>query len=181
MVHGKMKPHEKETAMQLFITNETQIMVATTVIEVGVNVPNASVMVIENAERFGLSQLHQLRGRVGRGADQSYCLLVTSYQISNETRKRLEIMTRTNDGFEIAEADLQLRGPGDLDGTQQSGLPFQLRIANLAKDGALLQLARNAASEILTKDSMLISPENKLLEKQLEHRRKETANWSVIS
>lgn len=132
MVHGKMKPAEKDAAMQEFVQHKSQIMVATTVIEVGVNVPNASVMVIENAERFGLAQLHQLRGRVGRGADQSYCVLVTSRKISNETRKRLEIMTRTNDGFEIAEADLQLRGPGDLEGTQQSGLPFQLHIANLS-------------------------------------------------
>lgn len=138
-VHGKMKPAEKDAQMQLFISGDAQIMVATTVIEVGVNVPNASVMIIENAERFGLSQLHQLRGRVGRGADQSYCILVTTYKLTEETRKRLEIMVRTNDGFEIAEADLKLRGPGDLEGTQQSGIAFDLKIADIARDGQLLQ------------------------------------------
>ena len=146
MVHGKMKPAIKESAMQQFKNAETQIMVATTVIEVGVDVPNASVMVIESAERFGLSQLHQLRGRVGRGAEQSYCILMSSYKLSNESRKRLETMVRTNDGFEIAEVDMKLRGPGDLEGTQQSGMGFDLKIANLAKDGEILQLARNVAS-----------------------------------
>jgi ATP-dependent DNA helicase RecG len=181
MVHGKMKPAEKEAAMQEFVQHKAQIMVATTVIEVGVNVPNASVMVIENAERFGLAQLHQLRGRVGRGADQSYCVLVTSRKISNETRKRLEIMTRTNDGFEIAEADLQLRGPGDLEGTQQSGLPFQLRVANLAKDGAFVQLARECATEILEADPQLKLPSNEILVKELKNKKKEQQNWSIIS
>lgn len=152
MVHGKMKPAEKDAEMQRFVGGEAQIMVATTVIEVGVNVPNATVMVIENAERFGLSQLHQLRGRVGRGADQSYCVLVTSHKLSDDTRKRIEIMTRTNDGFEISEADLQLRGPGDMEGTQQSGIAFDLRIANIAKDGQILQLARDIAGEVLDSD-----------------------------
>ena len=149
MVHGKMKPAIKESAMQQFKNAETQIMVATTVIEVGVDVPNASVMVIESAERFGLSQLHQLRGRVGRGAEQSYCILMSSYKLSNESRKRLETMVRTNDGFEIAEVDMKLRGPGDLEGTQQSGMGFELKIANLSKDGEILQLARNVANDIL--------------------------------
>lgn len=181
MVHGKMKPAEKDAAMQEFVQHKSQIMVATTVIEVGVNVPNASVMVIENAERFGLAQLHQLRGRVGRGADQSYCVLVTSRKISNETRKRLEIMTRTNDGFEIAEADLQLRGPGDLEGTQQSGLPFQLHIANLAKDGHFVQLARECASEILENDPQLKSPANEIIVKELKTKKREQQNWSIIS
>ena len=137
-----LKPAEKDAEMQRFVSGDTQIMVATTVIEVGVNVPNASVMVIENAERFGLSQLHQLRGRVGRGADQSYCILVTTYKLTEETRKRLEIMVQTNDGFEIAEADLKLRGPGDLEGTQQSGVAFDLKIADIARDGQLLQYVR---------------------------------------
>ena len=156
MVHGKMKPVEKEVEMKKFISGQAHIMVATTVIEVGVNVPNASVMIIENAERFGLSQLHQLRGRVGRGADQSYCILMTSHKLSEDTRKRLEIMVRTNDGFEISEADLQLRGPGDMDGTQQSGIAFDLKIANIAKDGQILQLARDIATEVLEKDPELI-------------------------
>lgn len=151
-VHGKMKPAEKDAEMQRFVSGETQIMVATTVIEVGVNVPNASVMVIENAERFGLSQLHQLRGRVGRGADQSYCILVTTYKLTEETRKRLEIMVQTNDGFEIAEADLKLRGPGDLEGTQQSGVAFDLKIADIARDGQLLQYVRDVANRIVDED-----------------------------
>lgn len=151
-VHGKMKPAEKDEEMQRFLANETQIMVATTVIEVGVNVPNASVMVIENAERFGLSQLHQLRGRVGRGADQSYCILVTGYKLTEETRKRIEIMVQTNDGFEIAEADLKLRGPGDLEGTQQSGVAFDLKIADIARDGQLLQYVREIAERLLDAD-----------------------------
>jgi hypothetical protein len=152
MVHGKLKPAEKDAEMQRFVRGETQIMVATTVIEVGVNVPNASVMVIENAERFGLSQLHQLRGRVGRGAEQSFCILVTKYQLSDVTRKRIQVMVDSNDGFEIAEQDLKLRGPGDLEGTQQSGMAFNLRIANLAKDGILLQMARNEAAALLDAD-----------------------------
>ena len=156
-------------------------MVATTVIEVGVNVPNASVMVIENAERFGLSQLHQLRGRVGRGADQSYCILVTSYKLSEETRKRLEIMVQTCDGFEIAEADLKLRGPGDLEGTQQSGVAFDLKIADIARDGQLLQHVREVARAVVEKDPTGILPENELLWKQLQALRKTNVNWAAIS
>ena len=163
MVHGKMKPADKDAQMQLFVNHEAHIMVATTVIEVGVNVPNASVMIIESAERFGLSQLHQLRGRVGRGAEQSYCILMTSHKLSQDTRKRMEIMVRTNDGFEISEADLQLRGPGDLEGTQQSGIAFDLKIANLAKDGQILQLARDLAQDIIHNDSRLRSPDNFIL------------------
>jgi ATP-dependent DNA helicase RecG len=180
-VHGQMKPAEKDAEMQRFVNGETQIMVATTVIEVGVNVPNASVMVIENAERFGLSQLHQLRGRVGRGADQSYCILVTSYKLSEETRKRLEIMVQTNDGFEIAEADLKLRGPGDLEGTQQSGVAFDLKIADIARDGQLLQHVREIASEIIEKDPTGVLPENEILWRQLQSLRKTNVNWSAIS
>ena len=181
MVHGKMKSAEKEAQMQKFVLGETQIMVATTVIEVGVNVPNASVMIIENAERFGLSQLHQLRGRVGRGAEQSYCILLTSFKMSNDTRKRMEIMVRTNDGFEISEADLQLRGPGDLDGTTQSGLPFDLKIADLAKDGKMLEIARQTAIDILENDPTLQKEENKILVNQLRKIRNKNFNWSVIS
>jgi ATP-dependent DNA helicase RecG len=180
-LHGKMKAAEKDAEMQRFVGGETQIMVATTVIEVGVNVPNASVMVIENAERFGLSQLHQLRGRVGRGADQSYCILVTNYKLSEDTRKRLEIMVRTNDGFEIAEADLKLRGPGDLEGTQQSGIAFDLKIADLARDGQLLQYVRNIAQEIVDDDPSGINPDNELLWKQLKSLRKTNVNWASIS
>lgn len=180
-VHGKMKAAEKDAQMQLFVSGEAQIMVATTVIEVGVNVPNASVMIIENAERFGLSQLHQLRGRVGRGAEQSYCVLVTSYKLSEDTRKRLEIMVRTNDGFEIAEADLKLRGPGDLEGTQQSGIAFDLKIANLARDGQLLQYVRNIAEEIVERDPTGELPENEVLWKQLKALRKTNINWAAIS
>ena len=180
-VHGQMKPAEKDAEMQRFVNAETQIMVATTVIEVGVNVPNASVMVIENAERFGLSQLHQLRGRVGRGADQSYCILVTSYKLSEDTRKRLEIMVQTCDGFEIAEADLKLRGPGDLEGTQQSGVAFDLKIADIAKDGQLLQYVREVASGILEKDPTCVLPENEVLWKQLQSLRKTNVNWAAIS
>ena len=181
MVHGKMKPAEKDAEMQKFVSGEAHIMVATTVIEVGVNVPNASVMIIENAERFGLSQLHQLRGRVGRGADQSYCILMTSHKLSQETRKRLEIMVRTNDGFEISEADLQLRGPGDMEGTQQSGIAFDLKIANIAKDGQILQLARDIANEILDKDPELSLTENYVLNRQLQKIFKKKINWSLIS
>ena len=167
--------------MQRFLRNETQIMVATTVIEVGVNVPNASVMVIENAERFGLSQLHQLRGRVGRGADQSYCVLVTGYKLTEETRKRIEIMVQTNDGFEIAEADLKLRGPGDLEGTQQSGVAFDLKIADIARDGQLLQYVREIAERLLEEDPEGVRPENAIVWQQLKELRKKNVNWSVIS
>lgn len=180
-VHGKMKPAEKEEEMQRFLRAETQIMVATTVIEVGVNVPNASVMVIENAERFGLSQLHQLRGRVGRGAEQSYCILVTGYKLTEETRKRIEIMVQTNDGFEIAEADLKLRGPGDLEGTQQSGVAFDLKIADLARDGKLLQFVREIADRLLEEDPQGVLPENAIVWRQLKELRKKNVNWSVIS
>ena len=181
MVHGKMKPAEKDSEMQAFVSGETRILVATTVIEVGVNVPNASVMVIENAERFGLSQLHQLRGRVGRGAEQSHCILMTKYEISEDTRKRLSIMTETNDGFKVAEADLQLRGPGDLDGTMQSGLPFALHIANLVRDGVVLQTAREDVQQILSSDPNLQSPEHQFLTAQLKLRATDAVNWSMIS
>ena len=180
-VHGKMKAVEKDAQMQLFVSGEAQIMVATTVIEVGVNVPNASVMIIENAERFGLSQLHQLRGRVGRGAEQSYCILVPGYKLVEETRKRLEIMVRTNDGFEIAEADLKLRGPGDLEGTQQSGIAFDLKIADIARDGQLLQYVRNVAEEVVDADPTGIRPENEILWRQLKALRKTNVNWASIS
>ncbi len=181
MVHGKMKPAIKESAMQQFKNAETQIMVATTVIEVGVDVPNASVMVIESVERFGLSQLHQLRGRVGRGAEQSYCILMSSYKLSNESRKRLETMVRTNDGFEIAEVDMKLRGPGDLEGTQQSGMGFDLKIANLAKDGEILQLARNVASDVLDDDPLLQKEENQMLLRNLLSSKETSFDWSSIS
>lgn len=181
MVHGKMKPAIKERAMQTFKKGETKIMVATTVIEVGVDVPNASVMVIESAERFGLSQLHQLRGRVGRGAEQSYCILMSSYKISTESRKRLETMVRTNDGFEIAEVDMKLRGPGDIEGTQQSGIGFDLKIANLGKDGEILQLARNIASDILDKDPFLQHEENIKLRQMLMSSKQTDFDWSSIS
>ena len=180
-VHGQMKPSDKDAEMQRFVNGETQIMVATTVIEVGVNVPNASVMVIENAERFGLSQLHQLRGRVGRGAEQSYCILVTSYKLSEDTRKRLEIMVQTNDGFEIAEADLKLRGPGDLEGTQQSGVAFDLKIADIARDGQLLQHVREVATLVIEQDPMGVLPENELLWRQLQALRKTNVDWAAIS
>ncbi|ADV42114.1 ATP-dependent DNA helicase RecG [Bacteroides helcogenes] len=180
-VHGKMKPAEKDAQMQLFVSGEAQIMVATTVIEVGVNVPNASVMIIENAERFGLSQLHQLRGRVGRGADQSYCILVTGYKLAEDTRKRLEIMVRTNDGFEIAEADLKLRGPGDLEGTQQSGIAFDLKIADIARDGQLLQYVREIAQKVIDADPTGALPENEILWRQLKTLRKTNVNWAAIS
>jgi len=181
MVHGKMKPAEKDAEMQRFAKGETQIMVATTVIEVGVNVPNASVMIIESTERFGLSQLHQLRGRVGRGADQSYCILMSSYKLSNESKKRIETMVRTNDGFEIAEVDLKLRGPGDIEGTQQSGITYDLKIANLAKDGQVLQYARDIAQSILDKDPLLEKEINFTLAKQVKRLSKAQFNWSVIS
>lgn len=180
-VHGKMKPQEKDSQMHLFVSGEAQIMVATTVIEVGVNVPNASVMVIENAERFGLSQLHQLRGRVGRGAEQSYCILVTGFKLAEETRKRLDIMVCTNDGFEIAEADLKLRGPGDLEGTQQSGVAFDLKIADIARDGQLLQFVREIAQEVVDKDPSGLSSENEILWRRLKELRKTNVNWASIS
>lgn len=183
MVHGQMKAQEKDAQMQIFARGEAQIMVATTVIEVGVNVPNASVMIVENAERFGLSQLHQLRGRVGRGADQSYCILMTSQELSKDTRKRMRIMTETNDGFRIAEADLQLRGPGDLEGTQQSGLPFELHIASLATDGEILNLARQAAKEVLANDPTLENPINQVYIDRLKKLRPQIdrTDWGEIS
>ena len=180
-VHGQMKPAEKDAEMQRFVTGETQIMVATTVIEVGVNVPNASVMVIENAERFGLSQLHQLRGRVGRGADQSYCILVTGYKLSEDTRKRIDIMVQTNDGFEIAEADLKLRGPGDLEGTQQSGVAFDLRIANITRDAQLLQHVREIARQVVEADPEGTAPHHAMMWARLRQMRKTDVNWSDIS
>ena len=180
-VHGKMKPAEKEHQMMLFATNQAQILVATTVIEVGVNVPNASTMIIENAERFGLSQLHQLRGRVGRGAEQSYCILMTHQKIQKETRQRLEIMTSTTDGFVIAEADLKMRGPGDIEGTMQSGIAFDLHIANLATDGQIVQLARDAADDTLDKDPELALPENSILRSELLQQASKAVDWSRIS
>ena len=180
-VHGKMKPADKEEEMQRFVRGETQILVATTVIEVGVNVPNASVMVIFDAQRFGLSQLHQLRGRVGRGADQSYCLLVTPYQLSEDTRKRIDIMCDTNDGFRIAEADLKLRGPGDLEGTAQSGMAFDLKIADIARDGQLVQMARDEAQTIVDDDPTCTSPKYQILWNRLRELRKTNINWGVIS
>jgi len=180
VVHGKLKSKEKDIEMKRFVDGITDIMVSTTVIEVGVDVPNASVMIIENAERFGLSQLHQLRGRVGRGAEQSYCILMSGNKLSNEGRKRLEVMVSTNDGFKIAEADLQLRGPGDLQGTQQSGV-LDFKIANLASDGELITKTNTIASHILQKDVTLIAPKNKLLKEQLESIRKGGQNWGRIS
>jgi ATP-dependent DNA helicase RecG len=180
MVHGRMKPVLKENAMQKFKQGETKILVATTVIEVGVDVPNATVMIIESAERFGLSQLHQLRGRVGRGAEQSYCILMSSYKIGNESRKRLATMVRTNDGFEIAEMDMKLRGPGDLEGTQQSGIGFSLKIANLGKDAEILKLARNEASAILKEDPLLQNKDNLVLLDNLKSKQTDF-NWSSIS
>ncbi len=181
MVHGKMKAADKEAEMQKFISGEAQILLATTVIEVGVNVPNASVMVIESAERFGLSQLHQLRGRVGRGAEQSYCVLVSSYKLSNDTRKRLEIMVNSTNGFEIAEADLKLRGQGDLEGTRQSGEGLTLKIANLASDGIILQFARDKAVEILNEDPDLLSEPHRILNERLKTLFSRTINWHLIS
>ena len=180
-VHGKMKPKDKEEEMQRFVKGETQMLVATTVIEVGVNVPNASVMVILEAQRFGLSQLHQLRGRVGRGADQSYCILVTNHQMSEDTRKRIDIMCETNDGFRIAEADLKLRGPGDLEGTQQSGMAFDLRIADIARDGQLVQLARDEAQAIIDEDPECHSDKYSMLWNRLRQLRKTNVNWAAIS
>ena len=180
-VHGKMKPKEKEEEMNRFVKGETQILVATTVIEVGVNVPNATVMVILEAQRFGLSQLHQLRGRVGRGGDQSYCILVTNYKLSADTKKRIDIMCATNDGFQIAEADLKLRGPGDLEGTQQSGMAFDLKIANIARDGQLVQMARTEALRVVENDEHFDKPEYAMLWQRLKEMKKATIDWASIS
>ena len=180
-VHGRMRPADKEAEMQKFVSGETQILVATTVIEVGVNVPNASVMVILDAQRFGLSQLHQLRGRVGRGADQSYCILVTGVKLADDTRKRIDIMCETNDGFRIAEADLKLRGPGDLEGTQQSGMAFDLKIADIARDGQLVQMARDEAQLVIDDDPACTSERYALLWHRLRQLRKTNVNWAAIS
>jgi len=180
ILHGKMKPADKDFEMARFVKNETKIMVATTVIEVGVNVPNASVMIIESAERFGLAQLHQLRGRVGRGAEQSYCLLLTDYKISADTKKRIETMVRTNNGFEIAEVDLQLRGPGDIGGTRQSGA-IDLMIADLSKDGEILKVARETAVAILNEDPNLAHEKNTMIREQVRQQKKDTTNWARIS
>lgn len=180
-VHGRMKPKEKEVEMQKFVSGETQILVATTVIEVGVNVPNASVMVILDAQRFGLSQLHQLRGRVGRGADQSFCILVTTYKLSEDTRKRIDIMCDTNDGFRIAEADLKLRGPGDLEGTQQSGMAFDLKIADIARDGQIVQMARDEAQAVIDDDPMCEKTAYAMLWNRLREMKKTNINWAAIS
>ncbi len=180
-VHGKMKSAEKDDEMAHFVAGETRILVATTVIEVGVNVPNATMMVIENAERFGLAQLHQLRGRVGRGGDQSYCVLVTSYKLTREMQRRMQIMTETGDGFEIAEEDMKLRGPGDLEGTQQSGIAFDLKVANLARDGQIVQQARDVAKRILDADKDYSLPQNKILWQHLAELRSQRLDWSNIS
>jgi len=180
-VHGKLKNTDKEFSMQQFVKGDAQIMVATTVIEVGVDVPNATVMVIESAERFGLSQLHQLRGRVGRGAEQSHCILMTSYKLSSEARKRIEALVTSNDGFELAELDLKLRGPGDIEGTQQSGMAFDLKIANLAKDGQILQYARDMAMEIIEDDPELSKPQNQILKQYFNKTIDKVVNWGMIS
>jgi len=180
-VHGRMKSDEKEREMRYFIQGETQLLVSTTVIEVGVNVPNASVMVIQNAERFGLAQLHQLRGRVGRGADQSYCILVTKRELSSDTRRRMQIMVESNDGFEIAEEDLKLRGPGDLEGTMQSGMPFDLKVANIVRDSLLMQTARDAAVKILEQDPTETLPQHQMLWRELQRIKKDKINFSSIS
>ena len=198
-VHGQMKPAEKDYQMELFVSGEARIMVATTVIEVGVNVPNASVMVIENAERFGLSQLHQLRGRVGRGADQSFCILMSHPNIGKDTRKRLNIMTETTDGFLISEADMKIRGPGDMEGTQQSGIAFNLRVADLARDGQIIQLAREVAGRMLDSNPGLLQVEARtrkdeeacrlplspqsvsVIRRELDFRFRHTFDWSRIS
>jgi len=180
ILHGKMKAEAKDYEMQRFVKGETKIMVATTVIEVGVNVPNASVMIVENSERFGLAQLHQLRGRVGRGADQSYCILMSSFKLSKEAKTRIATMVRTNNGFEIADVDLKLRGPGDVSGTQQSGVT-DLIIADLSKDGQLLQIARTAVIDLLDKDPQLESVENIMIKRQVDRQKKSAINWSRIS
>jgi ATP-dependent DNA helicase RecG len=181
IVHGKMTPANKETSMKLFKDGHAHILIATTVIEVGVDIPNATVMVIESAERFGLSQLHQLRGRVGRGADQSYCILMSTDKLSKEAAKRIEVMIRTNDGFEIAETDLQLRGPGDIEGTQQSGIPFDLKIANLARDGQLIEYVRHIAENILAKDLLLEENQNQIFITELKRLFSQGQSWSNIS
>lgn len=181
MVHGKLKINEKDEAMRQFVSGEAQIMVATTVIEVGVNVPNASVMVIESAERFGLSQLHQLRGRVGRGADQSFCILMTGNELARDTRRRIETMCSTTDGFAIAEADMRLRGPGDIEGTQQSGIPFRLKISDLARDAQVLTFARDCAKEVLAEDPFLSSPQSAVMTSRLAELQGNDINWSRIS
>ncbi len=181
VLHGRMKPEEKEKSMKLFVKGITNIMIATTVIEVGVDVPNASVMVIESAERFGLSQLHQLRGRVGRGADQSYCVLMTSYKLSKEAKTRIKTMTETNDGFKIAEVDMKLRGPGDTEGTRQSGIPFELKLSDLSKDYKILETARHAADIILTEDPELKEDKNQILVKQLKSLIIRNKKWGIIS
>jgi ATP-dependent DNA helicase RecG len=180
ILHGQMKPEAKDFEMARFAKGETKIMVATTVIEVGVDVPNASVMIVESAQRFGLSQLHQLRGRVGRGAEQSFCILMTDHKLSSESKTRIETMVRTNNGFEIAETDLKLRGPGDLMGTQQSGA-LDLLIADLGKDGELLKTARVAAQTILASDPLLQQSENRMILQQIESIKKSAVNWSRIS
>ena len=180
-LHGKMSSKEKELAMNDFQSGKTQILVSTTVIEVGVNVPNASVMVIEDAQRFGLAQLHQLRGRVGRGADQSYCVLVTNYNMSEITRKRMQIMVDTTDGFVIAEEDLKLRGPGDIDGTAQSGLPFDLKVSNITKDTALMEVVRKAAQEVIEQDPLCVKPQYRMMWEHLSHICKNNINFSSIS
>jgi ATP-dependent DNA helicase RecG len=181
VVHGKMTSANKESSMKLFKDGYAHILIATTVIEVGVDIPNATVMIIESAERFGLSQLHQLRGRVGRGAEQSYCILMSSDKLSREAANRIEIMVKTNDGFEIAEKDLQLRGPGDIEGTQQSGIPFDLKIANLGKDGQIIEYVRNIAEELLNKDPLLEANENLLLKNELKRLFSQKQSWSNIS
>jgi ATP-dependent DNA helicase RecG len=181
VVHGKMTSALKEESMRLFREGQAHILVATTVIEVGVDIPNATVMVIESAERFGLSQLHQLRGRVGRGADQSYCILMSSAKLSKEAAMRIEVMLRTNDGFEIAETDLQLRGPGDIEGTMQSGIPFDLKIANLGKDGQLIEYVRNIAEEIISKDPLFEENSNHILADELRRLFSKQQSWSNIS
>lgn len=181
VLHGRMKPEEKVKAMDYFVKGITKILVSTTVIEVGVDVPNASVMMIESAERFGLSQLHQLRGRVGRGADQSFCILMSGYKLSKEAKTRLETMVKTNDGFEIADVDMKLRGPGDLEGTQQSGMPFNLNIANLLTDSKILEQARRSAMQVLELDPLLEKPDNQLLVQQLNKQKREIKDWSRIS
>jgi ATP-dependent DNA helicase RecG len=181
IVHGKMTPANKEISMKLFKDGAAHILIATTVIEVGVDIPNATVMVIESAERFGLSQLHQLRGRVGRGADQSYCILMSSDKLSREAATRIEVMIRTNDGFEIAETDLQLRGPGDIEGTLQSGIPFDLKIADLGKDGQLIEYVRHIAEDILNLDSLLTDNQNVVLTSELKRLFSQKQSWSNIS
>ncbi|MBO4804317.1 MAG: ATP-dependent DNA helicase RecG, partial [Muribaculaceae bacterium] len=181
MVHGRMKPAEKDHQMMLFASGQAHILVATTVIEVGVNVPNASVMVIEDAERFGLSQLHQLRGRVGRGADQSYCILMARSDLGRDTRHRLQVMTQTNDGFVVAEEDMKLRGPGDMEGTQQSGIAFNLHIANLAQDGQIIQMARNAAEDYLRDDPKMETEWGRKMNAHLRDLFDKQANWGLIS